>query len=84
MYIIREASMTITQVFQSGNSQAVRIPREFQFDVAEVEIERHGNELILRPSPRNLSAAFAALTELPESFFDESRQDTPPQTRKGL
>ena len=41
--------MTITKVFQSGNSQAVRIPREFQFDVAEVEIERHGDGIVLRP-----------------------------------
>ena len=74
--------MAITKVFQSGNSQAVRIPREFQFDVAEVEIERHGDEIILRPPARNLSAAFAALTEMPESFFAEGRQDTPPQTRE--
>jgi hypothetical protein len=44
-----EVGMTITNVFQSGNSQAVRIPREFQFDVAEVEIERHGDEIVLRP-----------------------------------
>jgi antitoxin VapB len=76
--------MAITKVFQSGNSQAVRIPREFQFDVAEVEIERHGDEIVLRPPARNLSAAFAALTELPEDFFTEGRQDTPPQTREGL
>jgi virulence-associated protein VagC len=44
--------MTTTKVFQSGNSQAVRIPREFQFDVAEVEIERHGDEIILHPQAR--------------------------------
>lgn len=76
--------MTITKVFQSGNSQAVRIPREFQFYVAEVEIERHGDALILRPPARNLSAAFAALAELPESFFDESRQDILPLMREAL
>lgn len=38
--------MTIPQVFQGGNSQAVRILREFQFDVTEVEIERHGDEIL--------------------------------------
>ncbi|PHS23933.1 MAG: hypothetical protein COA83_08930 [Methylophaga sp.] len=37
--------MTTTRVFKSGNSQAVRIPREFQLDVAEVEIFRRGDEL---------------------------------------
>ncbi len=76
--------MITTKVFRSGNSQAVRIPREFQFDVAEVEIERHGDEIILRPLARNLSAAFAALTDMPESFFAEGRQDIPPQTREHL
>ena len=74
--------MTTTKVFQSGNSQAVRIPREFQFDVAEVEIERHGDALVLRPLARNLSAAFAALADMPEGFFAEGRQDTPPTSAR--
>lgn len=78
--------MAITKVFQSGNPQAILIPREFRFDVAEVEIEieRHGDEIVLRPPACNLSAAFAALTDMPEGFFAEGRQATPPQTREGL
>ncbi|MEQ1663116.1 MAG: type II toxin-antitoxin system VapB family antitoxin [Thiobacillus sp.] len=76
--------MATTKVFQSGNSQAVRIPREFQFDVAEVEIERHGDAIVLRPLARNLMAAFDALADMPDDFLSEGRQDTPPQTRKGL
>ncbi|GAB4063543.1 type II toxin-antitoxin system VapB family antitoxin [Uliginosibacterium sediminicola] len=76
--------MQTTKVFQSGNSQAVRIPRELQFDVTEVEIERRGDELILRRPANNLSAAFAALAALPDDFFAEARDDTPPQEREGL
>lgn len=76
--------MTTTKVFQSGNSQAVRIPREFQFDVTEVEIERHGDEIVLRPLARNLSAAFAALADMPEDYLSAGRQDPPPQSREGL
>lgn len=34
--------MKTAAVFKSGNSQAVRLPKEFQFDVAEVEILRRG------------------------------------------
>jgi antitoxin VapB len=37
------------KVFQSGNSQAVRLPREFRFDVEELEITREGDAVILRP-----------------------------------
>ena len=76
--------MATAKVFRSGNSQAVRIPREFQFDTDEVEIERRGDEIILRPPVRNLRAAFDALAALPDDFFAEGREDSPPQSRKGL
>ncbi len=76
--------MARTKVFRSGNSQAVRIPREFQFETDEVEIERRGDEVVLRPPVRNLRGAYEALAALPEDFFAEGREDSPPQSRKGL
>ena len=39
----------IAKVFQSGNSQAVRLPKDFRFDVDEVEVSREGDAVILRP-----------------------------------
>ena len=42
--------MAKARVFQSGNSQAVRLPKAFRFDVKEVEIFRRGNEVVLRGS----------------------------------
>ncbi len=39
--------MTKARVFKSGNSQAVRLPKQFRFDVKEVEIFRRGDEIIL-------------------------------------
>jgi antitoxin VapB len=36
-------------VFRFGNSQAVRLPRGFRFDVEEVEVSREGDAVILRP-----------------------------------
>lgn len=76
--------MALARVFKSGNSQAVRIPREFQFSTDEVEIERRGDEIVLRQRARTLKQAFDALTTLPEDFFAEGRQDAPPQSREGL
>ena len=76
--------MATAKVFRSGNSQAVRIPREFQFDTDEVEIERRGDEIVLRPPIRNLRGAFDALAAMPDDFFAEGRQDLPPQSREGL
>ena len=74
--------MQTTKVFQSGNSQAVRIPKEFQFDVDELEIFRRGDEIVLRKKPENLAAAFDLLTSLPDDFYREGRKDTPPQERE--
>ncbi len=37
-----------TKVFQSGNSQAIRIPKELRLDCDEVEIEKVGDELVIK------------------------------------
>jgi antitoxin VapB len=76
--------MIVAKVFRSGNSQAVRIPREFQFDTDEVEIERRGEEIVLRRPRRNLRGAFEALASMPDDFFAEGRDDAPAQAREGL
>lgn len=73
--------MITTRVFKSGNSQAVRIPHEFQLDVEEVEIFRRGNELVLRKKPENLSDVLDILAALPDDFMQEGREDSPPQER---
>lgn len=76
--------MRTTTVFKSGNSQAVRLPKDLQFDEREVEIFRRGDEVVLRRVPRNLQAAYDLLASLPDDFMAEGRQDAPPQPREGL
>jgi antitoxin VapB len=76
--------MPKARIFKSGNSQAVRLPKEFRFDVKEVEIFRRGQEVVLRKPKHNLAKAFDALAALPEDFMDEGRQDEPPQEREPL
>ena len=41
------------RVFMTGNSQAVRLPREFRFDVDRVAIRREGDRVILSPPYRD-------------------------------
>lgn len=76
--------MRVTKVFKIGNSQAVRLPKEFQIDAVEVESFRRGEEIVLRKKTRNLSAAFELLTSLPEDFMSGGRHDARPQKRKVL
>jgi len=76
--------MSTARIFKSGNSQALRLPKQFRFDVDEVEIFRRGDEIVLREPKRNLSRAFAALAAMPDDFMSDRRQDQPPQEREAL
>ena len=77
-------ALTTAKIFKNGNSQAVRLPKSFQFDVDEVEILRRGDEVILRKPRQNLSEVFDLLATMPEDFFAEGRDDPPPQGREPL
>lgn len=76
--------MTTARVFTSGNSQAVRLPKEFRFDTTEVTIFRRGDEVVLKAKPRRLADAFHLLAGMPDDFFPADRADPAPQKRKGL
>jgi antitoxin VapB len=72
--------MATAKVFRSGNSQAVRLPKQFRLTSDEVEIFRRGEEIVLREKPKTLARAFELLCDLP----DIERDDGPPQEREGL
>lgn len=76
--------MTYARVFQSGNSQAVRLPKEFRLNVEQVEIFRRGDELVLREHPADGGAIFDALASLPDDFMADGRQDELPQERESF
>ncbi len=76
--------MTYARVFQSGNSQAVRLPKEFRLNVDQVEIFRQGNDIVLRQSPANAAAVFDLLASLPDDFMADGRDDSPPQEREAF
>ena len=64
-----------TKVFKSGNSQAVRLPKKFRLTAKEVEIEKRGNEIILREKPVGMARAFHLLTELVNLEISEDREE---------
>lgn len=74
--------MQTAKIFKNGNSQAVRLPKEFQFDEKEVEILKRGDEVILRRKKESLAEAFELLGGMPDDFFGEERQDPPPEERE--
>jgi antitoxin VapB len=58
--------MTTAAVFMSGNSQAVRLPKAFQFKSKRVHIERRGDEIVLREAPLTMAAFLENLPHDPD------------------
>src|ERR1700688_1021788 len=58
--------MGTARVFRSGNSQAVRLPKDLRFKSKEVEIFRRGDEIILREKAGTMERAFDLLAGLPD------------------
>jgi len=76
--------MTTARVFQSGNSQAVRLPKEFRFKSKDIEIFQRGDEVVLREKRYTPADALAIFANLPEDFMQEGRDDKPAQVREDL
>lgn len=76
--------MGTARVFRSGNSQAVRLPKQFRLKSQEVEIFRRGDEIVLREKAGTMARAFDLLAGLPDDLELAGRENDPPQKRKGL
>jgi len=61
--------MVTAKIFRHGGSQAVRLPKAFRFDSTEVIIEKHGDEVLLKPMPGKKFRSFTEIARhLAESF----------------
>jgi antitoxin VapB len=71
--------MKTAKIFQHGNCQAVRLPKEFRFEGDEVVIKRHAGGVLL---PKRYAAD--DLLEILERFEGpiERGEDLPPQARR--
>ena len=69
------------RVFMNNRSQAVRLPKEFQFDTDEVFIRKDGENVILSPRPRDWRAYLDSGPVASEEFM-EGVADLPLQERE--
>jgi len=69
--------MKTSKIFKSGNSQAVRIPKEFKLEGDEVEIQKWGDALLLRPKRKSWSALIGSLGKFTDDFMEEGRRQPP-------
>lgn len=76
--------MKTAKIFMSGNSQAVRIPKEFRLKGDEVEIQKKGDTLVLRSTRKSWADLIASLEKFTNDFMKTGRRQPPPQRRKRL
>jgi antitoxin VapB len=69
--------MHTTRVFRNGHSQAVRIPADLAYERTdiELEIERLGDELRIRPTRRSLAGVLDKFARFAPDFMAEGRDD---------
>lgn len=65
----------------NNRSQAVRLPKEFQFKTTDVFIRREGDEIILSPRPADWSS-YISSSPVASRAFMEDIEDLPVQERK--
>jgi antitoxin VapB len=77
----RRPTPSKAKVFLNNRSQAVRLPKEFQFNVAEVFIRKEGKDVVLSPHPFDWSTYLAEGPVASGSFMN-GIEDLPPQERE--
>ncbi len=78
--------MRTTRIFKNGNSQAVRIPVDLAYERTdiELEIERVGDEIRIRPARRSLAGVLTRFARFSEEFMADGRGDHEQAERDAL
>lgn len=78
--------MHTTRAFKNGNSQAVRIPADLAYERTdmELEIEREGDEIRIRPARRSLAGVLTKFAQFSPDFLAEGRGDQEQAERNPL
>ena len=67
--------MTTAKLFPNGQSQAIRIPKEFRFEnQSEVFMAKEGDALIIFPKSTKFNILFNALDQFSSDFLPDRNQ----------
>jgi antitoxin VapB len=83
VYIV-ERNVKTAKLFKNGESQAVRLPKEFRFAGDEVFIKRFGSAVVLLPKAKSWETLIDSLAKFPEDFMRDREQPTEVDRREGL
>jgi antitoxin VapB len=69
------------KIFMNNRSQAVRLPKDFQFTTQEVFIRKEGTDVVLSPRPTDWSS-YLSEAPIASASFMENVEDLPVQERE--
>jgi antitoxin VapB len=70
----RIGTMKIARLFRNGQSQAVRLPKEFRFEGDFVYVKKSGNAIILLPAKGIWNSLIESLDKFSDDFMTERGQ----------
>jgi antitoxin VapB len=74
--------MKTAKLFKNGDSQAVRLPKEFRFKGKEVLLRRMGNAVVLLPKTKSWETLIDSLAKFPPDFMSDREQPHEADRRK--
>ena len=61
--------MKVAKIFENGRSQAVRLPKEYRFNVNEVNVNRVGDIIMLIPKKSKWNSLIESLDMFTDDFM---------------
>ena len=75
--------MKTAKLFKNGDSQAVRLPKEFRFAGSEVLIKHAGSAVVLLPKSKSWDTLLSSLASFSADYMND-REQPGEQTRESL
>jgi antitoxin VapB len=69
-----EAPMKTAKLFKNGDSQAVRLPKEFRFAGSEVLIKHAGSAVVLLPKSKSWDTLLSSLANFSADYMNDREQ----------
>ena len=76
--------METAKIFENGRSQAVRLPKQFRFNVDEVVVQKLGEAVILVPKEALWQTFMDGLDGFTDDIFDNGRDQGTQEERECL
>jgi antitoxin VapB len=76
--------MDTAKIFKNGSSQAVRLPRKLRISGNKIKIIKKGKQVILEPIETTWDQLFESLSEFPEDFLKDGRNQPDMQKRESF